>query len=102
MMSRGPAAHAQTETDTPMTTDTPNETTGPLSLAPCSAVPSVALPLKLRLRGNDAWIEDADGREAVSRTCGFESGAAHEQWLRWIVRAANATLKPNVKAEPRP
>ena len=60
-----------------------------------SAVPSVALPLKLRLRGNDAWIEDASGREAVSRTCGFKSGAEHEQWLRWIVRTANATLQPN-------
>lgn len=60
-----------------------------------AAVPSVALPLKLRLRGSDAWIEDADGREAVARTCGFESGRAHEQWLRWIVRTANATLGPN-------
>ena len=67
-----------------------------------SAVPSVALPLKLRLRGNDAWIEDANGREAVSHTCGFETGEAHEQWLRWIVRTANATLKPNTEtSQPR-
>ena len=62
-----------------------------------SAVPSIALPLRLRLRGSDAWIEDDNGREAVSRTCGFKSGADHEQWLRWIVRTANATLQPNSK-----
>lgn len=72
-----------------------------LAAAPCSAVPSVALPLKLRQRGNDAWIEDAHGREAVSRTCGFASGQAHENWLRWIVCTANATLKPNVAGETR-
>ena len=55
--------------------------------------PSVKLPLKLRLRGNDAWIEDADGREAVSQTRGFITARKHEQWLRWIVRTANTSLK---------
>ena len=66
-----------------------------LAVASGSEVPCVTLPLKLRLRGHDAWIEDAGGREAVSRTCGFASGQAHEAWLRWIVRTANATLNPN-------
>jgi len=69
--------------------------------APGVAIPSVALPLRLRLRGGDAWIEDANGREAVSRTGGFESGAAHERWLRWIVRAANSTARRTVAKSGR-
>lgn len=80
----------------------PAGSVGALAPAPCSAVPSVALPLKLRQRGSDAWVEDAHGREAVSRTCGFASGHAHEEWLRWIVRTANATLKPNTQGDTRP
>ena len=80
-----------------MDTENKKDAAEALDVRAGSAVPPVALPLKLHMRGNDAWIEDANGREAVSRTCGFESGTAHENWLRWIVRTANATLQPNSK-----
>lgn len=59
--------------------------------------PPVSLPLKLHLRGSDAWVEDADGREAVSRTRGFEKGIDHENWLRWIVQTANRQGDSNAK-----
>lgn len=53
----------------------------------------VALPLKLQGRGNDAWVEDANGVEVIARTLGFKSDKAHENWCRWVVSAANKECK---------
>ena len=54
--------------------------------------PPVALPLKLRGRGSDAQVEDADGVVVIDRTFGFKTDKAHEAWCRWVVQAANKSV----------
>jgi hypothetical protein len=58
----------------------------------------VALPLKLRERGHDAWVEDSNGVEVIARTHGFKTDKAHEDWCRWVIRAANAEGQPRREA----
>ena len=58
--------------------------------------PPVALPLKLRESGGDAWVEDADGVTVIATTRGFKSEDDHEDWCRWVVQAANAQVQTRI------